>query len=87
MSMFVWISIGTALWHFTIFVPDRFAGGIIGALLAANAGAIAVGFAGAGFAIPLHATIADAVIAGAGALAGLAVSYVRGSRGAAERAG
>ena len=32
MAMLVWAMMGIALWHFTIFIPDRFWGGIIGAL-------------------------------------------------------
>jgi hypothetical protein len=35
--------IGIAFWHFTVFVPDRFWGGIIGAFLAALAGALVSG--------------------------------------------
>jgi hypothetical protein len=36
-SVFIWIMIGLALWHFTVLVPDRFWGGISGALLADGA--------------------------------------------------
>jgi uncharacterized membrane protein YeaQ/YmgE (transglycosylase-associated protein family) len=36
--------IGIAVWHAAIFVPDRFYGGIIGALLAAIGGAFASGY-------------------------------------------
>jgi len=43
LSVFVWAMIGLALWHFTVFVPDRFWGGIVGALLAALAGALLSG--------------------------------------------
>ena len=35
MSVFVWIMIGIAIWHLAVLVPDRFLGGIIGALPAA----------------------------------------------------
>ena len=35
MSMLVWVMMGIAIWHFTIFFPDRFYGGIVGAFLAA----------------------------------------------------
>jgi hypothetical protein len=48
MSLFVWIMMGIALWHFTVFVPDHFWGGIVGAFLAAIVGAVVVGFAIAG---------------------------------------
>lgn len=33
MSIVIWFTVALALWHFTIFVPDRFWQGIIGALL------------------------------------------------------
>ena len=40
--MFAWIMMGLALWHFTIFLPDRFWGGIVGAFLGALFGAVAL---------------------------------------------
>jgi ABC-type Fe3+ transport system permease subunit len=43
MGMLGWVMMGLAIWHFTIFLPDRFWGGIVGALLGALAGAILVG--------------------------------------------
>ena len=43
MALLVWLTLGVALWHFTVFVPDQFVGGIIGAFLAAIAGAIVTG--------------------------------------------
>ena len=33
MSILVWLTMGIALWHFSIFVPDRFWQGIIGAFI------------------------------------------------------
>jgi hypothetical protein len=39
MAIIVWMTLGIALWHFTVFLPDRFRGGIIGAFLAAVIGA------------------------------------------------
>ena len=44
MSVLVWTMIGLAFWHFTVLVPDRFAGGIVGALLVAVGGALATGW-------------------------------------------
>jgi uncharacterized membrane protein YeaQ/YmgE (transglycosylase-associated protein family) len=38
-----WVMAGLALWHFTIFLPDRFIGGILGTLVAALLGAVAAG--------------------------------------------
>ena len=35
MGMLAWIMMGLALWHFTIWLPDRFWGGIVGAFLGA----------------------------------------------------
>src|SRR5439155_15572684 len=52
MSVFVWSMVGIAIWHFTVFVPDRFAGGIVGAFLAAWIGGVASGFVIEGFALP-----------------------------------
>ena len=49
MSLFVWIMMGIALWHFAVWVPDRFWGGIVGAFVASTIGAVVVGFALAGF--------------------------------------
>ena len=34
---------GIAVWHFTVFVPDRFWGGIVGAFFAAVVGAALFG--------------------------------------------
>ena len=43
MALLVWITLGVALWHFTVFVPDKFVGGIVGAFLAAIVGAMVSG--------------------------------------------
>jgi len=43
MAIVVWFTVGLALWHFSIFVPERFWQGIIGALLGALAGALVSG--------------------------------------------
>ena len=49
MSLLVWAMMGIAIWHFTIFFPDRFRGGIVGAFLAALFGAVLVGLIINGF--------------------------------------
>ncbi len=51
MSLFVWVMMGIALWHFTVFLPDKFWGGIVGAFVAAIIGAVVFGFIIAGFQI------------------------------------
>ena len=43
MGMLAWVIMGLALWHFTIWLPDRFWGGIVGAFLASIVGAIVTG--------------------------------------------
>ena len=43
MALLVWFTMGIALWHFTVFLPDRFWQGIVGAFLGAVAGAVVFG--------------------------------------------
>jgi hypothetical protein len=43
MAALVWFTTGVAIWHFTIFLPDRFWAGIVGALLGAATGAMITG--------------------------------------------
>ena len=43
MAIVVWFTMGIALWHFTVFLPDRFWQGIVGAFVGAVIGAIAFG--------------------------------------------
>lgn len=82
MSMLVWVMIAIAIWHFTIWLPDRFWGGIVGAFLMAIAGSALFGVIVSGFTIPgRHDThIEQALIAIPGALIGLALSYAYGAR-------
>jgi hypothetical protein len=82
MSVLVWSMVGIALWHFTVLLPDRFAGGIIGAFLAALAGAVLSGYALPDPGLPTANPpgLAEAVWAVPGSLAALGVSYVWGSR-------
>lgn len=43
MAILVWVTTGVALWHFTVFLPDRFWAGIVGALIGAVIGALVTG--------------------------------------------
>lgn len=43
MALIVWFTMGIALWHFTVFLPDRFWQGIVGAFLGSTIGAVAFG--------------------------------------------
>jgi hypothetical protein len=45
MAVLVWATLGIAIWHFTVFVPDRFRGGIVGAFGGALLGALVSGAA------------------------------------------
>ena len=57
MGMLAWVMMGLALWHFTIWLPDRYWGGIVGALIGALIGAALFGLIISGFHIPgRHAT-------------------------------
>jgi hypothetical protein len=81
MSMLVWVMMGIAIWHFAVWVPDRFFGGIVGAFLAAIAGSALVGFIVAGLTVPGRddTELVQAFIAIPGAMAGLAISYLYGA--------
>jgi hypothetical protein len=82
MSMLVWVMMGIAVWHFSVFVPDRFWGGIVGAFLAAILGAAIFGVVVSGFTIPGQdaTNIVQALLAIPGSLLGLAACYVYGAR-------
>jgi hypothetical protein len=43
MALVVWFTMGIALWHFTVFIPDRFWQGIVGALVGTTIGAMVSG--------------------------------------------
>ena len=80
MAALVWAMMGIALWHFTIFIPDRFWGGIVGAFLGALFGALLIGFALNGFTVPGQddTHLISALEAVPGALAGIALVYFTG---------
>ncbi|HEY7152108.1 MAG TPA: hypothetical protein VH391_10545 [Solirubrobacterales bacterium] len=82
MALVVWFTVGLALWHFTVFLPDRFWAGIVGALLGAVAGAMV---SGGIVQIVSGRTIGDtdlgtALVAIPGTLLGLAAIYALGVR-------
>jgi hypothetical protein len=82
MGLVVWVMMGIALWHFTVFLPDRFWGGIVGAFLAAFISAAIFGFIVNGFTVPgkSDTELVQALIAVPGAMIGLAISYFYGAR-------
>jgi len=87
MSLFIWTLVGIAIWHFTVYVPDRFAGGIVGAFLAAWLGAVASGLLFAGFRLPSDNPpgVDEVAFALPGCLLGLAACYWLGIRQERER--
>ncbi len=82
MALLVWFTMGIALWHFTVFLPDRFWQGIVGAFLGSVIGAIVFGAIveiitdkGLG-----NTDLATALTAIPGVAIGLAVVYAIGLR-------
>ncbi len=82
MGLLAWMMMGLALWHFTIWLPDRYWGGIVGALIGALIGAAVCGLLINGLHIPgRHDThLVTALEAIPGALIGMAVIYLEGMR-------
>lgn len=86
MAPLTWFAVGLAIWHFTVFVPDRFWAGIVGALLGSTVGAIITGAlyqAAIGDSIG-QTDIVTALVAVPGSVLGLATVYVIGARAEAE---
>lgn len=82
MALLVWFTMGIALWHFTVFLPDHFWQGIVGAFLGAVLGALIFGgivevFSGRGLG---DTDLTTALIAVPGVVMGLAVVYALGIR-------
>ena len=82
MALLVWFTMGLALWHFTIFLPDRFWQGIIGAFLGSTIGAVIFGAivqAASGKSLG-DTDLGTALLAIPGVAIGLAVVWVIGIR-------
>jgi hypothetical protein len=82
MGLLAWVVMGLAVWHFTIWLPDRFWGGIVGAFVGAIIGAALIGLIIHGFSIPgRHDTHVVTALEGIpGSIIGIAVIYVEGMR-------
>jgi len=92
MGLLGWVTMGLAIWHFTIFLPDRFWGGIVGAFVGSLVGSIIVGLIiysvkVSTLRIPGEkaTNIGIVLYAVPGALLGIAAVYAEGIR--RERAG
>ncbi len=86
MALLVWFTMGIALWHFTVFLPDRFWQGIVGAFLGAVLGSVLFGLivqqiSGRSLG---DTDLGTALIAIPGTAIGLAVVYAIGVRGEAQ---
>jgi predicted lipid-binding transport protein (Tim44 family) len=87
MGLLGWVMMGLAIWHYTIFLPDRFWGGIVGAFVGSLIGAVLFGL------ILYSAKVGEVAIPGEkatdikvvlyavpGALIGIAIIYFEGIR-------
>ena len=83
MSALAWVMMGIAIWHFTVYLPDRWWAGIVGAFVFAIAGAFLFGFIVNGFTVPGtdDTDLIQAFIAIPGTLIGLGICYFIGIRG------
>ncbi|MFI5028000.1 MAG: hypothetical protein ACHQCF_03340 [Solirubrobacterales bacterium] len=82
MALLVWFTMGIALWHFTVFLPDHFWQGIVGAFIGSVIGAIAFGGIveiASGKSLG-NTDLATALIAIPGVVIGLAVVWAVGVR-------
>jgi hypothetical protein len=82
MALVVFFMMGIALWHFTVFVPDRFWQGIVGAFIGAVIGSVVFGMivqAASGKDLG-DTDLSTALIAVPGTLIGLAIVYAIGMR-------
>ena len=93
MAMLGWVMMGLAIWHFTIFLPDRFWGGIVGAFVGSLIGSIVVAqiiytTKASSFHVPGEKATDVKVILYAvpGALIGIALVYLEGVRRERARA-
>jgi len=82
MGMLAWIMMGLAVWHFTVFLPDREVGGIIGAFLGALFGSVIFGFVVNGFTVPGESDthLLTALEGIPGAVIGIGILYALGSK-------
>lgn len=82
MALVVFFTMGIALWHFTVFLPDRFWQGIVGAFLGSVLGSIVFGLIvqeASGKSLG-NTDLSTALISIPGVLIGLGVVWMLGVR-------
>lgn len=80
MAALVWVMVGLAIWHFTVYLPDHFWGGIAGAFVGAIIGSVLGGLILSGFTLPSRADV-DLVTffeGIPGTVVGMGIVYARG---------
>ena len=82
MALLVWVMVAIALWHFTVFLPDRWWAGIVGAFAGAVVGAVIFGLLIHLGSVPGQdeTDLLTALEAVPGAALGMAVAYWAGVR-------
>lgn len=86
MALVVFFIMGIALWHFTVFIPDRFWQGIVGAFLGSVLGSIVFGLIvqeASGKSLG-DTDLSTAFVAVPGVLIGLGIVYAIGVRSERE---
>ena len=82
MAVLVWVMVGLAIWHFTVYLPDHFWGGIAGAFVGAIVGSVLGGLLIHGLGVPARADVDLLTFFEAmpGTAVGMAVVYFEGLR-------
>ena len=87
MAALAWVMMGIAIWHFTVFLPDRFWAGIVGTFLFSILGAVLFGLVIHAFDLPSQddTNVVTALEAIPGTLLGLGACWLIGVRREARR--
>jgi hypothetical protein len=82
MGLLVWVMVGLAIWHGTVWLPDNFYGGIVGAFCGALLGSVILGIIINVGSIPgaSETDLATGLEAIPGAILGLALMWWLGVR-------